>query len=74
MAESGSVGEGERGRPADGDDYTWYDLRTGPERLHAQADDHQRRIAALEQRISRLERQMQPAMSHLFEYTAPDLP
>lgn len=51
-----------------------YDVRTGPERLHAQADDHQRRIAELEQRISRLERQMQPSVSHLFEYTAPDLP
>ena len=43
-----------------------YDLRTGPERLHAQADDHQRRIAALEQRISRLERMLVPSVGHLY--------
>lgn len=50
---------------------TAYDLRTGPERavtvrLHAQVDDHQRRIAELEQRLSRLERMAQPSLSHLF--------
>lgn len=45
---------------------TAYDLRTGPQRLHAQVDDHQRRIAELEQRLSRLERMAQPSLSHLF--------
>jgi len=45
---------------------TAYDLRTGPERLHAQIDDHQRRIAELEQRLSRLERQTQPNLSYLY--------
>jgi hypothetical protein len=34
---------------------TEYDLRTGPERLHAQADDHQRRLASLEQRLRHVE-------------------
>lgn len=32
-----------------------YDLRTGPQRLHAQVDDHQRRIAMLEQRLRHVE-------------------
>lgn len=32
-----------------------YDLRTGPERLHAQVDEHARRIAELEQRLRHVE-------------------
>ena len=50
-----------------------YDVRTGPERLHAQVVDHQRRIADLELRLRRLECQMQPNLSHLW-VLPPDLP
>jgi len=59
------AGEGERPRPADGDDYTWtcdasallryvpqYDLRTGPERLHAQVDDLAGRVRRMETQLS----------------------
>jgi hypothetical protein len=50
---------------------TAYDLRTGPERLHAQADDHQRRIAELEQRIGQSERNLASVLgllAQLVEY------
>lgn len=49
-----------------------YDLRTGPQRLHAQVDDHQRRIAELEQRLRRLERMAQPTLGHLWSDHADD--
>jgi hypothetical protein len=43
-----------------------YDLRTGPERLHAQVDKHQLRIAELEQRLARLERLLVPNTAHIY--------
>lgn len=61
----GRAGEGERPRPADGDDYTWhcdasallryvpqYDLRTGPERAQAEIDDLAGRVRRMEAQLS----------------------
>lgn len=53
---------------ADGDDYTWmvrtlgdqYDMRTGPERVHAQVDD-------LEGRVRRLETQLRQEIRAIAE-------
>lgn len=47
-----------------------YDLRTGPERLHAQVDDHQRRIAELERRVRHAEHLLHLALNQ----RTPDLP
>ena len=40
-----------------------YDLRTGPERAAAQLDDHQRRLAELEQRLRHIERLMHRSLN-----------
>ena len=41
-----------------------YDLRTGPERADARMDDHQQRIATLEQRIAHMERMLHRLINH----------
>lgn len=59
--------EGSKRIAADGDDYTWmgrtvsdYDMRTGPERVHAQVDD-------LEGRVRRLETQLRQEIRAIAE-------
>lgn len=60
---------GEHLRTASDPIHTGYDLRTYDQRTDARLDDHQRRIAELEQRLSRLEGMMQPNLAHLWERT-----
>ena len=50
-----------------------YDLRTGPERAAAQLDDHQRRLAELEQRLRHVEALIHLEINRQRQMT-PDLP